>query len=157
MLKKGCHASFTASIDLIFSSTSSFVNRRTRPCNILSRRYYVFEYIRESTLILGIILFSFQFVVFYGLTKIFAVNHGLIPKSTNYSTLFQYFNLERGLVIGAALTLLGSVLLYTGFISELKIESTLKFIFPGIIAIALGIQIILFSFFFSILGLAEKK
>ncbi len=115
------------------------------------------EYIRESTLILGIILFSFQFVVFYGLTKIFAVNHGLIPKSTNYSTLFQYFNLERGLVIGAALTLLGSVLLYTGFISELKIESTLKFIFPAIIAIALGIQIILFSFFFSILGLAEKK
>ena len=87
----------------------------------------------------------------------FLVNHGLIPKSTNYSTLFQYFNLERGLVIGATLTLLGSVLLYTGFISELKIESTLKFIFPGIIAIALGIQIILFSFFFSILGLAEKK
>ena len=115
------------------------------------------EYIRESTLILGIILFSFQFVVFYGLTKIFAVNHGLIPKSTNYSYLFQYFNLERGLVIGAALTLLGSVLLYIGFISEVKIESTLKFIFPAIIAIALGIQIILFSFFFSILGLAEKR
>jgi glycosyltransferase involved in cell wall biosynthesis len=115
------------------------------------------EYVRESTLILGVILFSFQFIVFYGLTKIFAVNHGLIPKGANYSTLFRYFNLERGLISGGLLTLLGSVLLYFGFSSNLKIESTLLFIFPAIIAIALGVQIILFSFFFSILGLVEKK
>ena len=115
------------------------------------------EYIRESTIILGVILFSFQFIVFYGLTKIFAVNHGLIPKGVNYSILFQYFNLERGLILGGVLTLFGSVLLYYGFVSALKIESTLLFIFPAIIAIALGIQVILFSFFFSILGLVEKK
>ena len=115
------------------------------------------EYIRESTIILGVILFSFQFIVFYGLTKIFAVNHGLIPKGVNYSILFQYFNLERGLILGGVLTLFGSVLLYYGFVSDLKIESTLLFIFPAIIAIALGIQVILFSFFFSILGLVEKK
>lgn len=115
------------------------------------------EYIRESTLILGVILFSFQFVVFFALTKIFAVNHGLIPKSTNYSKLFLFFNLERGLISGSCLTLLGSILLYYGFSSELRIESTLKLIFPAIIVIALGIQVILFSFFFSILGLAEKK
>ena len=115
------------------------------------------EYIRESTIILGVILFSFQFIVFYGLTKIFAVNHGLIPKGVNYSILFQYFNLERGLILGGVLTVFGSVLLYFGFVSDLKIESTLLFIFPAIIAIALGIQVILFSFFFSILGLVEKK
>lgn len=115
------------------------------------------EYIRELTLVLGVILFSFQFIVFYGLTKIYAVNHGLIPKGSNYSNLFRYFNLERGLVLGTALTLLGAVILITGFISDLRIESTLRLIFPSIIAIALGIQIILFSFFFSILGLAEKK
>ena len=115
------------------------------------------EYIRESTIILGVILFSFQFIVFYGLTKIFAVNHGLIPKGVNYSILFQYFNLERGLILGGVLTLFGSVLLYYGFVSDLKIESTLLFIFPAIIAIALGIQVILFSFFFSILGLVEKN
>ena len=115
------------------------------------------EYIRELTLVLGVILFSFQFIVFYGLTKIYAVNHGLIPKGSNYSNLFRYFNLERGLVLGTALTLLGAVILITGFISALRIESTLRLIFPSIIAIALGIQIILFSFFFSILGLAEKK
>jgi len=115
------------------------------------------EYIRESSLILGMILFGFQFIIFYGLTKIFAVNHGLIPKGANYSKLFQYFNLERGLVAGATVTLLGGVLLYCGFISELKIESTIKLIFPAIITIAIGIQVILFSFFFSILGLVEKK
>lgn len=115
------------------------------------------DYVRESTLILGVILFSFQFVVFYGLTKIFAINHGLIPKSANYSKLFQYFNLERGLVLGVCIAVLGSVLLYYGFTSEFKIESTLKLIFPAIITIAIGLQIILFSFFFSILGLVEKK
>ena len=115
------------------------------------------EYIRESTLILGVILFSFQFIVFFALTKIFAINHGLIPKSTNYSKLFLFFNLERGLILGGCMTVLGAVLLYYGFSSELKIESTLKLIFPAIIVVALGIQVILFSFFFSILGLVEKK
>lgn len=114
-------------------------------------------YIRESTLILGIILFSFQFIVFYGLTKVFAINHGLIPKGANYATLFKYFNLEKGLIFGGVSTLFGSALLYFGFVSDLKIESTLMFIFPAIITIALGIQVILFSFFFSILGLVEKK
>jgi len=115
------------------------------------------EYIRESTLILGVILFSFQFIVFFALTKIFAINHGLIPKSTNYSKLFLFFNLERGLILGGCMTVLGAVLLYYGFSSELKIESTLKLIFPAIIVVALGIQVILFSFFFSILGLVEKN
>lgn len=104
-----------------------------------------------------LILTRGQFIVFYGLTKVFAVNHGLIPKGANYATLFKYFNLERGLIFGGVSTLFGSALLYFGFVSDLKIESTLMFIFPAIITIALGIQVILFSFFFSILGLVEKK
>lgn len=105
----------------------------------------------------GLFLISFQFVVFYALTKIYATNHGLIPRKKSYNNLFKYFTLERGLLAGFFITILGLILSYFGFESTLKIEETLKIIVPATIAIALGVQIILFSFFFSILGLRDDE
>ncbi|MBR9846879.1 MAG: glycosyltransferase family 2 protein, partial [Algicola sp.] len=45
-------------------------------------------------------LIGFQFFIFYALTKIFAVENGLLPKSKRYDNLFKYLNLEKGLIIG---------------------------------------------------------
>lgn len=104
----------------------------------------------------GLFLISFQFVVFYALTKIYATNHGLIPRKKNYNNLFLYFTLERGLFVGAIFTLAGMFFYYLGFKDEIEMARILKTIVPATIVIAIGIQVILFSFFFSILGLKDN-
>jgi len=106
----------------------------------------------------GMFLISFQFVVFYALTKIYATNHGLIPRKASYNKLFVYFTLERGVILGILFMLVGIVLYYLGFKNNMAtLEHILKIVVPAIVIAVLGIQTILFSFFFSILGLKEDK
>ena len=105
----------------------------------------------------GLFLIAFQFVVFFALTKIYATNHGLLPRSKNYNKLFDYFTLERGLILGFLLLLLGLAMLFFANINETTILNNLKLIIPAMSILVLGIQLVLFSFFFSILGLTQQK
>ena len=111
----------------------------------------------------SLVLIGFQFLVFYALTKIFAVENGLLPKSNRYNKLFKYINLEKGLIIGVLFLIIGFVLSIKGFsiwdntnFGNLNPSQTLRIIIPAVFTILLGIQIILFSLFFSILGLRNK-
>lgn len=113
---------------------------------------------------MGLLLIGFQFVVFYGFTKVFAVTQNLLPKSERYDTIFQYINLEKGLILGFFLTVIGIGLSIYGLTlwsktnyGVLEVRSTLRIIIPAVTTIIIGIQIILFSFFFSILGLKDEK
>jgi len=109
-------------------------------------------------------LIGFQFLVFYALTKIFAVENGLLPKSNRYNNLFKYLNLEKGLITGATLLIIGVILSIKGlffwesvsFGSLTNTSSTLRVVIPAVFTILLGIQIILFSLFFSILSLKSQ-
>lgn len=110
-----------------------------------------------STLLIG-----FQFAIFYGLTKVFAVTQKLLPKSNRFDTIFKYITLEKGLILGFLLVITGiiSSLIAVSFWSEnhfgtLNFRSTSRIIIPAAFTIIIGIQIILFSFFFSILGLKD--
>jgi glycosyltransferase involved in cell wall biosynthesis len=112
----------------------------------------------------GFLLIGFQFTAFYGMTKVFAVTQNLLPKSSRYNSLFRYINLEKGLIIGTILTIIGIVLSIYGFsiwsgnnYGSLETRKTLRIIIPAITTIIIGIQIILYSFFFSILGLKDEK
>lgn len=105
----------------------------------------------------GLFLISFQFVIFYALTKIYATNHGLIPRKKSYNNLFKFFTLERGLLAGFIIAVMGVILFYYGFKIDTEIEQTLKIIIPATIFFAIGIQFILFSFFFSVLGLTDDN
>lgn len=112
----------------------------------------------------GFFLIGFQFIVFYGFTKVFAVTHKLLPRSARFDTFFKYINLEKGLLIGLALTLFGILLSFYGFsiwsnhhFGELNATKTLRIIIPAVTIIIIGIQIVLYSFFFSILGLTDEK
>jgi glycosyltransferase involved in cell wall biosynthesis len=107
------------------------------------------------TLSSGLFLVGFQFALFYALTKIYATNHGLIPKAENYETLFKYFTLERGLLFGFLLTLVGVGFSILELFQNQSLEQSLIVIVPASIGIVLGVQIMLFSFFFSILGLTD--
>ena len=108
------------------------------------------------------LLVGFQFLIFYGLTKIFAVENELLPKSKRYAKLFRNINLERGLILGVILVGVGLFLTFESIAvwresdyGNLDTTSTLRLVIPAITCLQLGIQTILFSFFFSILGLKK--
>ncbi|WP_299224844.1 glycosyltransferase [uncultured Psychroserpens sp.] len=112
----------------------------------------------------SITLIGFQFFIFYALTKIFAVENGLLPKSSRYTNLFKYLNLEKGLTLGLVLFVIGIVLSIkglffweaVGFGTLTNPSDTLRIVIPAVFTILLGIQIILFSLFFSILSLKSQ-
>jgi hypothetical protein len=113
----------------------------------------------------SLVLIGFQFFIFYTLSKIFAVENNLLPKSKRYDKLFKYINLEQGLIVGFLLLFLGAILSYFGLSiwrdsdssEALRQTDTLRVIIPAVFTILLGIQIILFSLFFSILGLKKNN
>ena len=108
-------------------------------------------------------LIGFQFFKFYALTKVFAVENGLLPKSSRYDKLFKYLNLEKGLILGLLLLVVGGALSFRGLLvweslnfGNLDPSNTLRLIIPAVFTVLLGVQVILFSLFFSILGLNKK-
>jgi len=108
------------------------------------------------------ILIGFQFVLFYGLTKVYTVENKLLPKSKNYNKQFQFINLEKGLILGGLLILIGIILSFLAYnywqeinFGNITNSNTLRIVIPAITSLILGVQIILFSLFFSILGLKK--
>lgn len=107
-------------------------------------------------------LIGFQLVLFYGLTKVYTVENGFLPKSNKYNKLFQILNLEKGLIIGFVLVIVGialSIYSYANWksldYSAISGNNILRTVIPAITTILVGVQTILFSLFFSILGLKK--
>ncbi len=109
------------------------------------------------------VLIGFQAVLFSVFTKIFAISEGLMPEDQRLNRLFKFVTLEVGLVVGALLVLGG----LAGSISavglwreksfgDLNPAQTLRTILPSVLALALGFQIVLSSFFLSVLGLKRQ-
>ncbi|MFT4589647.1 MAG: hypothetical protein ACI8QF_003763, partial [Limisphaerales bacterium] len=101
-----------------------------------------------------------QFAMF---TKVFAVTEGLLPEDPRLSRAFKYITLEVGLIVGALIFLAGVV--GTGVaiadwrganFGDLKPTHELRIIIPSTLALALGSQTMLASFFFSVLGLKRQ-
>lgn len=112
----------------------------------------------------GFLITGFQFVVFYGLTKVFAVTQNLLPKSQRFNAVFKIINLERGLILGFLMLLFGIGLSVYSFsvwsdksFGPLESSQTLRIVIPAVTISILGLQTILYSFFFSILGLKDEK
>ena len=109
------------------------------------------------------ILVGFQSLAFGLFTKIFAIGEGLLPKDPRLSRMFKYLTLEVGLAAGALLVGAGvvgtGVAIWawgrTGF-GPLETGRTLRAVIPAGLAVTLGIQVILTSFFLSVLGLRTR-
>ena len=103
---------------------------------------------------------GFQGISFALTSKIYATQVGLVPLNPTMTRLFQYVTLETGLVVGAGVFAAGLALsLYAvwrwsqaGF-GALDPVGMLRLVVPGAGAMALGVQVMLLSFFLSILGL----
>ncbi len=109
------------------------------------------------------IVLGFQTITFAAFTKIFAISEGLLPEDPRLNFAFRYITLEVGLVVGGLMLLLGLVSsIYTvGFwesraFGPLDPSKTFRIIIPAVTALMLGCQIILSSFFLSILGLKRR-
>jgi glycosyltransferase involved in cell wall biosynthesis len=112
----------------------------------------------------GAVLLGYQAVTFAFLARIFAFNEGLIHDDPSVRRLCRWFTLELGLAAGALLILVGVVGTAiaitawnrTGF-GPLDPERTLRIVVPATTALTMGAQTILFSFFFSVLGLSRRR
>jgi len=92
--------------------------------------------------------------------KIFAIGAGLLPEDPRFSTLFRFFNLEKGIVLGALFLIVGvcfvgqSTLMWKSHdFGELSYPENMRNIIAGGTCMVFAIQVISFSFFLSVLGL----
>ena len=109
------------------------------------------------------VVLGMQSVIFATFTKVYAVTHGLHPPDPRLDRLFRIVTLETGVVVGAILLLVGLVgsMIAVDFwgqrsFGDLDPRQTLRLIIPATLFLALGFQIILSSFFLSVLGLATR-
>jgi glycosyltransferase involved in cell wall biosynthesis len=112
----------------------------------------------------AMVLIGFQSVLFSVLSKVFAMTTGLVPWKPGLERLFRIITLETGLLTGVVLTLggiAGSVfaLRYweSAAFGPLDPSKTMRIIIPAVLAVVLGCQIIMSSFFFSMLGLKRRR
>ena len=102
-----------------------------------------------------------QLVAFAFFTKVFAIAEGLLPDDPQFSRVFKFFTLEKGILTGLAVLLAGIILLaravwiwkQADFGVLPSTEDNLRRLIPAVTLAVLGIQAIFSSFFLSALGL----
>lgn len=109
------------------------------------------------------VLIGFQSVLFATLSKVFAISEGLLPKDPRFDRLFTLINLEVGLIVGFLLILAGTAAWAWGLefwraqhFGALNPERTLRIAIPGVLLFTLGFQIVLSSFFLSVMGMSRR-
>lgn len=97
-------------------------------------------------------------------TKAYALSSGFIPNSPKTIGIFEKFTVEKGVVVGLVLTLLGIAATILAFViwgnnsfGNLEPESIMKITIPATTLIAIGIELIFASFFLGILEIEIKK
>ena len=117
------------------------------------------------TVLLGAlcVLLGYQTLWLWAYAKIYGWTSGMLPPKTFSPRVFEYLNLERGLLLGAALLLTGlglnlSLVLewYGRSLGALEVQSTLRFALWGFTTMVLGVQTIYGSFFLSMLGMGTR-
>jgi glycosyltransferase involved in cell wall biosynthesis len=125
-------------------------------------RGVTFDY---HTLLFGAmsILIGFESLNFAVFSKIFATTEGFLPEDPRLNQLFRYITLEVGLIVGVLLILAGAGLWVFGLsywrshhFGPLDPDATLRIVIPGLVGLTLGVQIVLSSFFMSVLGMARR-
>lgn len=111
-----------------------------------------------TTMVVG-----FQSITFAVFTKIFAITEGLLPEDPRLNALFGFITLETGLIVGMVFLLLGGAgSLYAlgawgaASFGPLDPSRALRRVIPAVTLLILGGQIVLSSFFLSILGLRRR-
>lgn len=96
-------------------------------------------------------------------TKAYALNSGFIPNSNKTVSTFEKFTVEKGVVLGVVLTVIGLIATVIAFIiwgnnsfGNLQPESIMKITIPAVTLIAIGLELIFASFFLGILDIKKR-
>ena len=109
------------------------------------------------------VLIGFQAILFAAFSGAFVANEGLMLPSPGMQKAFKILNLERGLIIGLLLLIVGVGLAIYGFISwgssdfgALDARDAIRLAVPAATLSVLGFETIMGSFFLSVLGLSRR-
>jgi glycosyltransferase involved in cell wall biosynthesis len=112
---------------------------------------------------IALILIGFQAVLFFVVSRVYAMKVGLLPPSAEWESYFRLFKLEMGLACGGLMLCAGLAFSLTAVaiwgshaFGPLEPSQTFRLVIPGVGALVLGSQIVLSSFVLSILGLKTK-
>jgi glycosyltransferase involved in cell wall biosynthesis len=112
----------------------------------------------------AMVVIGFQAVLFWLFTQVYAGAEGFLPEEPKVQRILGKLSLERGLVAGALLGAAGlaglifSVLYWRGQgFHGLNYEHSLRLMIPSVTALILSCQVILGTFFLSILGIRHTR
>jgi hypothetical protein len=108
----------------------------------------------------ALVIIGVQAILFAIFTSVYASNEGFLPASAAIRRLRNTWTLERGLAAGGALGVAGlvgvvtSVIFWSGYaFGGLPYELVLRFVLPSATALVLSCQLVLGTFFLSILDI----
>jgi glycosyltransferase involved in cell wall biosynthesis len=112
----------------------------------------------------AMVVIGFQSVLFWLFTQVYAGSEGFLPEEPKVQRLLAKLSLERGLILGAAIGVAGlaglifSVAYWHGKgFHQLNYEHSLRLMIPSVTALILSCQVILGTFFLSILGIRHTR
>ncbi|MEV4319673.1 glycosyltransferase family 2 protein [Actinocrispum sp. NPDC049592] len=108
----------------------------------------------------GFAVLGYQAVLFSVMVKLFAAREGLLPMSQRYRQLVERFTIERGLILGLLIFVVGIVAAIlqvtrwggTGF-GALDTAQNIRTAIPAVLGLILGFQTIMFSMFCGVLSI----
>jgi len=112
----------------------------------------------------AMVVIGFQAVLFWLFTQVYAGSEGFLPEEPKVQRLLAKLSLERGLLAGAAIGVAG----LTGLIfsltywhankfGQLNYEHALRLTVPSVTALVVSCQVLLGTFFLSILGIKQTR
>jgi glycosyltransferase involved in cell wall biosynthesis len=112
----------------------------------------------------AMVVIGFQSVLFWLFTQVYAGSEGFLPEEPRVQRLLGKLSLERGLLVGFVLGLAGlgglifSLVYWHGQgFHSLNYEHALRIMVPSVTALILSCQVILGTFFLSILGIKQTR
>lgn len=112
----------------------------------------------------AMIAVGFQAILFAVFTKAFAMNAGLLPWDQQLEKVFKVVTLEVGLLAGLFMLVLGlggtlyALITWSGrSFGPLDLHNTMRVAVPSALLLSLGSEVVLSSFFLSILGLRRRE
>jgi hypothetical protein len=112
----------------------------------------------------AMVVIGFQSMLFWLFTQVYAGSEGFLPEEPNVQRLLGKLSLERGLVAGVLVGLAGlgglifSLVYWHGAgFRSLNYDISLRIMVPSVTALIVSCQVILGTFFLSILGIKQTR
>jgi hypothetical protein len=118
----------------------------------------------HTMLVSGIFaLIGYELILFAAFIKIFGMRAGFLPSDRRTESFFRVATLEKGLLMGGALTLAGFALVFLAVVTwsrngygALDTEASMRPLIAAVLLIAGGVQTVFASFVMSMLGIRDN-